>query len=278
MLNTVGQTTKFINIVSKIFTCVSAVCIMHQRFSIKHIWYIRKMIISHSKKFIFVKTVKTGGTSLESYLSAFCDVQDVITPIYPAIERHYPRNHRGWFNFVRGLSDARELRISGISWLFTDFLRRRKFSNHLSGRQIRARVGHNVWRDYFTFCVERNPWDKTLSHYHMLAARSNKPLSLDAYFAAGKFPVNVGMYTNRDGALIVDRVLRFERLGEELVEVGVRLGLPLERNVPKVGKVDYRSDRRHYTEILSTKQIDQIARVFAAEITLHGYEVESPKP
>ena len=112
----------------------------------------------------------------------------------------------------------------------------------------------------------------------MLAARSNKPLSLDAYFAAGKFPVNVGMYTSRDGSLLVDRVLRYERLGEELVEVGVRLGLLLERNVPKVGKVDYRSDRRHYTEILSTKQIDQIARVFAAEITLHGYEVESPKP
>ena len=235
------------------------------------------MIISHLNKFIFLKTVKTGGTSLEAYLASFCDTRDIITPICPPIDGHRPSNHRGWFNIFRALFDINELRTSGLGWLIVDFLRRRKFSNHLSGRQVRARVGHNLWRDYYTFCVDRNPWDKTLSHYHMLSARSNAPLSLDAYFEAGKFPVNVGMYTNRDGSLIVDRVLRYEHLGEELVEVGARLGLPLEENVPRVGKVDYRSDRRHYTEVLSTKQIDCIAEAFAAEIALHGYEVESPK-
>lgn len=234
------------------------------------------MIVSHLNRFIFLKTIKTGSTSLEAYLSRFCGTDDVVTPIYPALEGHCPRNYMGWFSIALGFADAKELRFSGLYRLLADFIIQRKYTNHLSGRQVRARVGKRMWDEYYTFCVERNPWDKTLSHYHMLSARRNSPLSLDAYFAAGRFPVNMGMYTSREGTLMVDRVLRYEQLGEELVEVGVRLGLPLERNVPKVGKVDYRADRRHYTEVLSTKQIDRIAEVFAAEIAMHGYEVESP--
>lgn len=39
------------------------------------------MIISHKYKFIFVRTRKTAGTSIEIGLSRFCEKEDVITPI-----------------------------------------------------------------------------------------------------------------------------------------------------------------------------------------------------
>ena len=39
------------------------------------------MIINHKYKFIFIKTRKTAGTSIEIALSQFCDANDVITPI-----------------------------------------------------------------------------------------------------------------------------------------------------------------------------------------------------
>ena len=39
-------------------------------------------IISYSKNFIFVKTNKTAGTTLELGLSQFCNSQDVIGTIY----------------------------------------------------------------------------------------------------------------------------------------------------------------------------------------------------
>ena len=39
------------------------------------------MILSHSKKFIFFKTLKTSSTSLEIILSKYLNELDVITPI-----------------------------------------------------------------------------------------------------------------------------------------------------------------------------------------------------
>ncbi|NEQ36330.1 MAG: hypothetical protein F6K40_08560 [Okeania sp. SIO3I5] len=39
------------------------------------------MIISHKYKFIFLKTIRTAGTSVEIYLSRFCGDNEVITPI-----------------------------------------------------------------------------------------------------------------------------------------------------------------------------------------------------
>lgn len=39
------------------------------------------MIISHSKKFIFLKTLKTSSTTLEIILCKFLEDHDMITPI-----------------------------------------------------------------------------------------------------------------------------------------------------------------------------------------------------
>jgi len=39
------------------------------------------MIISHKYQFIFLKTAKTAGTSIEIALSRFCGQDDIITPV-----------------------------------------------------------------------------------------------------------------------------------------------------------------------------------------------------
>ena len=44
-------------------------------------------IISHSRKFIFVKTMKTAGTSLEMALSKHCSPGDILTQLEPREER-----------------------------------------------------------------------------------------------------------------------------------------------------------------------------------------------
>ena len=44
------------------------------------------MILSHKHQFIFIKTNKTAGTSIEIALSSICGEDDIITPIHSSDE------------------------------------------------------------------------------------------------------------------------------------------------------------------------------------------------
>jgi len=50
------------------------------------------MIISHTHKFIFIKSEKTAGTSIEAALSRYCSGDDVVTPIN---DYRHNRNEKG---------------------------------------------------------------------------------------------------------------------------------------------------------------------------------------
>src|SRR5436305_11058911 len=127
-------------------------------------------------------------------------------------------------------------------------------------------------RPGFKFCVERNPWDKVLSHYHMHAYREGGALSLDQYFARGKFPLNYPRYTNPSGSrIIVDRVVRYENLIDELSEIFARLNVPFDGDMGVRKKGHFRTDRRPYQLVFSPQPRQIVERVFAREIQLHGY-------
>ncbi len=226
------------------------------------------MIISHEHKFIFIKTMKTAGTSIEVFLSPHCGERDTVTPIYPAVKPHAPRNFRGLFN---PLSDVIRHEGRGLKRTFAHLVTLTKFYNHMLAIDVRARVPRDVWTGYFKFCVERNPWDKTLSHYHMIDARSAGGMTLEEYFRRGIFCLNYPLYTDRDGSPIVDRVIKYEDLTKELSEIFARLGIPFEAGLGVRAKSDYRNDRTPYQAVFSSEQRRIIERVFEPEIRLHGY-------
>jgi hypothetical protein len=137
---------------------------------------------------------------------------------------------------------------------------------------VRLRVPPGIWNSYFKFCVERNPWDKVLSHYHMHAYRLGGALSLDQYFARGKFPINYPRYTTPSGSrIIVDRVVRYENLTDELGEIFTRLNIPFDGDLGARKKGHFRTDRTPYQFVFSPQQRQIVERVFAREIQLHGY-------
>lgn len=59
------------------------------------------MIVSHKHKFIFIKTAKSAGTSIEIALSKFCGSEDIITPILPAEDERKRKQlgYKGQQNF-----------------------------------------------------------------------------------------------------------------------------------------------------------------------------------
>jgi hypothetical protein len=227
------------------------------------------MILSRKYKFIFIKTAKTAGTSIEVFLSKHCGPADILTPIEPPVEGHQARNYLGFINPIPEILERPDKIFSALRHSMTS---REKFYRHMPASEIQKRVPASVWNGYFKFCVERNPWDKVLSHYHMHAAREGGSLSLDEYFARGRFPLNSFRYTDRsEGKIIVNRILRYETLLAELGEVFSQLKIPFEGALGVQAKSEFRTDRRPYQEVFNDKQRQIVEKAFAKEIELHGY-------
>ena len=200
------------------------------------------MILSHKCKFIFIKTAKTAGTSTEVFLSKYCGPTDVLTPITPPIEGHQPRNCQGFINPIPEIVERPGKFFSALRHTLTS---REKFYRHMPAFEVQQRVPSRVWNSYFKFCVERNPWDKVLSHYHMHAAREGGALSLDEYLARGRFPINYFRYTDRSGRkILVDRVLRHcEVPGDSRPGQRSRRGLGGRRTGQRYSRVQRFPDR-----------------------------------
>lgn len=197
------------------------------------------MIVSHAHRFIFIKTKKVAGTSVEVFLSPLCGEDDTLTPIDPQEAGHRPRNHEG-------------------------------FRNHMPAVEVRERVGPRVWDRYFKFCIERNPWDKVVSEFHMQRARNDPSLTFTQFIGTRRFPRNLQLYSE-GGTVIVDRVLRYESLEGDLAEVFRTIGVPFGGGLGVRAKGQYRDDRRHYREYYTPEQAAVVAEAMADEIALHGY-------
>jgi hypothetical protein len=226
------------------------------------------MIISHKYRFIFIKTVKTAGTSIEIFLSQHCSEQDIITPIYPPVEPHAARNYKGFWNPIPELLRTNRRK----PWtIIKQLIQRKKFYNHIPARNVMLRISGDVWKNYYKFCVDRNPWDKTLSHYHMLNHRSGGKMTLEEYFERGCFCKNFPLYTDRKGNLLVDKVIKYENLSEEFGEIMNMLGLPFNGSLGVKAKSEYRKDRQSYEKVFTSEQAKIIENEFKMEIIINGY-------
>tara|TARA_B110001454_G_scaffold199199_1_gene203797 strand:- start:120 stop:692 length:573 start_codon:yes stop_codon:yes gene_type:complete len=119
------------------------------------------MIISYSKKFIFLKTGKTGGTSLEMYLSQFCDKFDLITPILgneEKLKKKYRLPSKQNFKLKKFSLGLRTLSKFSI-------YRERTIYDHSDiSRVLKTSVKSRV-KDYYVFAFIRNPYDWIVSDF-----------------------------------------------------------------------------------------------------------------
>ena len=228
---------------------------------------IQFMIISHKYKFIFFKTRKTAGTSIEIALSKFCDDNDVITPITNTDELiRQDLGFRGSQNYNIPFHLYNKL-----DWLKLIKTRKPKqFFNHMEASSIKNYVNKEIWQSYFKFCFERNPFDKAISRYYWSTQEPRPKIEDYLNSAPIKLLSNWNNYTIND-RIVADFVGRYENLNNDLEIIQEKLGLPEKLELPNA-KGNFRKNRKHYSTVLNDLARRRIEVVCAKEITTFKYQ------
>ena len=230
------------------------------------------MIISHEHKFIFLKTKKTAGTAIEAALSELCGPLDVITPYREESEQDRkglpPQNYR----IENPLKPKRPLWRKLLGRPERYYHPSVGYYEHMPAWRVRDYVGEEVWRSYFKFAFDRNPWDRQVSFYHHRYRNEKAPPSFASFMhedARARID-NFDIYSI-DGDVAVDFVGRYESLADDLKLALGHVGLSLEAELPRA-KTTFRRSTLPYRDYYDDDTRGIVARWYAREIELLDYE------
>ena len=171
------------------------------------------MIISHTKKFIFIKTNKTASTSLQVFLSQFLDKNIDI------ISKDLESENKKIFE-ISGIKDK--------NWDFFKnkffFKNKKKFFKHdTSIEEIINFYGKKKLINYYKITVVRNPFDQILSsfnwHNHFRKVYKNKE-ALPINELIGKYSKDFFEREKKkllfNDKIFFDQILKYESLENDL--------------------------------------------------------------
>ena len=189
------------------------------------------MLISHQYKFIFIKTVKTAGTSVEAFLEPFCCPPGHIVQHWtPTIISDYGVVGQRWPQ-----SDRSDL----------------GYYNHMPAAEIKQRC--QEFDEYIRLTAVRDPYDRAISYFHFSHPTFTPPGGMPLDKAIGLLRqgghrslkerfvefLRHGLPNEKDllcinGRLAVQRWVRFENLHQDLETLVRDLALPLNGTVSDV--------------------------------------------
>ena len=187
------------------------------------------MLVSHDHRFIYLKTFKTAGTSLEMGLEPLC-----------APPGHEASHHADELSTPHGIVAGRLKGAGAGGW----------GSAHVAAATVRERLGAETFDGYLKTCSIRNPFDKTVSAFFFVHGQrrrraGKRPLEkvpphrqvrqFRRYVAElhdkGRFgsPKDIDhRVTHVEGRPIIDRYIRMERMEEDVTALCEAIGAPRE--------------------------------------------------
>lgn len=226
---------------------------------------------------IFVKTVKTAGTSVEIGLSALARGEDILTPMDDEAEklrRDSASIHGGASGPQNDLYDWREIMALGPGPIVFALMQRRrhvKFHRHMSAKEARSALTEEAWSHSLSFAVERNPFDRMTSLYFWETRLQEQPADFAEWFRKSGHRVasQRNMYMDGDDRVVRD-VVRYDHLDQEFLRILREVGAPVvELGYAKTG---IRPRGRHWRDVIGEPEREVIAYLCRDEIEEFGFQ------
>jgi len=215
------------------------------------------MILSLQHNYIYIRTKKTGSTTIEDVLSKALGRDDIVVG----------RQFRVLKPLLKPGANIPERREGALA------------PTHVAIDQIAPLLRRDFWDGAFKFTSERHPYEKAVSLAYMgwskggdrRRKRANGDFGeyLDVVVQKGKY-AGFPLYSI-GGQSVVDDFIRLETLATDLQRIGKRLGIPIPVDLPRE-RSDSRADRRPAREILSDQQKEVVWNYCRREFEILGYE------
>lgn len=197
------------------------------------------MIISHKHKFIFIKTRKTAGSSIEKFLMSRLGPSDIF-----------------------GGMEYEDLSPKNLN----------TFREHADHKHIRKNYPFE-WKNYYKFCVERNPWDKAVSFYYWYKeSKPNKTKKGFSNFIMSRKFENRNDWWQYAGEIpFVDHVCMYENLELDFLWICSHLGIPYYNELKKIKLKSSFRQKCDYHQMYTNETKDRIATLFYKPIEYFNY-------
>jgi hypothetical protein len=241
------------------------------------------MIASYRYNFIFIKTKKTGGTTIEMTLAPACGPEDIITPIGSREELRRGNGRPLCRNFSSAPALEEKLRSAMIvgdkqarAVAEEEIAPHGKFGNHINAQKIKERLAPEFWSGAHKFSIERHPYEKAVSFayftYKPRIAKSGRSFDEHLDSVVRRSDYSGYHFYSIDGEVAVDEFLRCENLERDLRRLAEKLGIPIPDTLT-TSKQSSRKDRRPAREILTDVQKEIIHRRCKREFDLFAHEL-----
>ncbi len=231
------------------------------------------MILSHKHRFIFLKTRKTAGTSIELGLCNFCGKEDIITQ--EGIKDEALRESLGYIGpqnntvniFKHRLVEIARIPIQGFA----------NHKRHDPGWLVKKHIGNEIFDSYHKITAIRNPWDMAVSRFYfrrqLIGSEVNENTTFKEYLRiTPKNDLDNSRVYRINEESVVDSYVRFENLLEDWKGLLNKLNLDYI-DLPKA-KTGIRKDKEHYSLLYDDDDIEIIRNLCTWEINEFGYEFE----
>lgn len=245
------------------------------------------MIVSHAHRLIFVHLRKCAGSSVTVSLARMLGPDDIMIGSYGDARAHGidpPRRmlREAWAH--PHLSAALKHLPRGRRWRFASSSVKRHYAKTLGPAPDHATAARialafpDEWRDYRSFAVIRDPWTRTVSEYHWRTRGMEAPPPFRAFLealAAGDdldglvHPLHFSLPAlSVDGEVAVTRLVRFERLADDLRDTMDAFGIAWDGWLPKAKQ---RTKGPRAVDLYGPEEMRLIERAYGEEIAAFGH-------